>query len=426
MKTFVCIAVLVATAHAGIVGIASTGASSQHRSEDGLGNYAFAYDEGHATGGTFRKESGNALGVKIGSYGLRDADGRVRTVNYVADAAGFRASVSTNEPGTAPSLPAAAAYNGAPVAKVAVATAPVVAAASYAAPVAVAAPAVTAPAYAAPLAAPAYAAPLVAPAYAAPLAAPAFAAPLAVSAGAPAQYAANVFAPSGAPWVLAPKQGRSPGPRISRSGTTAHMTASMRYKERKNGANGSPGEVTMKTFICIAAFVATAHAGIAGIASTGASSQHRSEDGLGNYAFAYDEGHATGGTFRKESGNALGVKIGSYGLRDADGRIRTVNYVADAAGFRASVSTNEPGTAPSLPAAAAYNGAPVAKVAIAAAPVVASASHAAPVAIASPAIAVPAYATGLTAPVYTASVAASVGIPANYVPNVFTSSGTPW
>lgn len=200
MKTFVCIAVLVATAHAGIVGIASTGASSQHRSEDGLGNYAFAYDEGHATGGTFRKESGNALGVKIGSYGLRDADGRVRTVNYVADAAGFRASVSTNEPGTAPSLPAAAAYNGAPVAKVAVATAPVVAAASYAAPVAVAAPAVTAPAYAAPLAAPAYAAPLVAPAYAAPLAAPAFAAPLAVSAGAPAQYAANVFAPSGAPW----------------------------------------------------------------------------------------------------------------------------------------------------------------------------------------------------------------------------------
>ena len=37
--------------------------------------------------------------MQVGSYGLRDADGRVRVVNYVADALGFRASVSTNEPG---------------------------------------------------------------------------------------------------------------------------------------------------------------------------------------------------------------------------------------------------------------------------------------------------------------------------------------
>ena len=35
-----------------------------------------------------------------GSYGLRDADGRMRVVSYVADALGYRASVSTNEPGT--------------------------------------------------------------------------------------------------------------------------------------------------------------------------------------------------------------------------------------------------------------------------------------------------------------------------------------
>ena len=38
--------------------------------------------------------------MQVGSYGLRDADGRMRVVNYVADALGFRASVSTNEPGT--------------------------------------------------------------------------------------------------------------------------------------------------------------------------------------------------------------------------------------------------------------------------------------------------------------------------------------
>lgn len=49
-----------------------------------------------------------------GSYGLRDHDGRVRTVNYVADAHGYRAQISTNEPGVDPKQdPAAASINGA-------------------------------------------------------------------------------------------------------------------------------------------------------------------------------------------------------------------------------------------------------------------------------------------------------------------------
>ena len=97
--------------------------------------------------------------------------------------------------------------------------------------------------------------------------------------------------------------------------------------------------------------------------------------GYGNYAFGYNEDHATGGTFRKEQGGP-GFKSGSYGLRDADGRVRTVNYVADALGYRASISTNEPGTdVKQDPAAADFNlGAHVAPVL--AAPVVA---HAAPV-----------------------------------------------
>ena len=76
---------------------------------------------------------------------------------------------------------------------------------------------------------------------------------------------------------------------------------------------------------------------------------------LGNYAFGYKEDHAEGGTFRKESGNAHGQVIGSYGLRvnDAYGvpRIRVVNYVADDFGFRASIATNEPGVAPQASAA---------------------------------------------------------------------------
>lgn len=104
--------------------VAETGTSSQFRNEDFAGNYNFGYDEDHSSGGSFRRETGNALGVKAGSYGLRDADGRVRVVNYVADGHGFRASVSTNEPGTAPSAPADALF-GVPGAALPPATVPV-------------------------------------------------------------------------------------------------------------------------------------------------------------------------------------------------------------------------------------------------------------------------------------------------------------
>lgn len=103
-----------------------------------LGNYAFGYDENHSTGGTFRRESSDAWGNKVGSYGLRDADGRVRVVNYVADGHGFRAAISSNEPGVAPQLHAAATISKPGLAVVA---APAIAAPVYAAaPTAYAAP----------------------------------------------------------------------------------------------------------------------------------------------------------------------------------------------------------------------------------------------------------------------------------------------
>ncbi|KAG0419427.1 hypothetical protein HPB47_004127, partial [Ixodes persulcatus] len=38
-----------------------------------------------------------------------------------------------------------------------------------------------------------------------------------------------------------------------------------------------------------------------------------------------------------------GNKAGTYGLKDSDGRFRTVNYAAGANGFTAGVHTNEPG-----------------------------------------------------------------------------------
>ncbi|XP_022706219.1 adult-specific rigid cuticular protein 15.7-like [Varroa jacobsoni] len=139
MKVFVALAALCAAAQAGLVGHAalSTGSSVSSRAEDGLGNYKFVYDEKHATGGTFRSEAGNKLGV-AGSYGLVDIDGRSRVVNYVADGLGFRASIKTNEPGTAPAAAAATSIitPGAAAITKTVAAAPIVTHASYAAPVA--------------------------------------------------------------------------------------------------------------------------------------------------------------------------------------------------------------------------------------------------------------------------------------------------
>ncbi|CAG2112408.1 unnamed protein product [Medioppia subpectinata] len=100
MKVFALLAVAIVMCVEAVPyhGHVNTGSSNVHRSDDGHGNYAFSYDENHASGGSFRKEKGGH-GVQVGSYGLTDHDGRQRIVNYVADAHGFRASIKTNEPG---------------------------------------------------------------------------------------------------------------------------------------------------------------------------------------------------------------------------------------------------------------------------------------------------------------------------------------
>ncbi|XP_067145052.1 adult-specific rigid cuticular protein 15.7-like [Centruroides vittatus] len=163
MIQIACFAFLLAVASAGYVGAGVGGHSVSSRRQDDFGNYAFNYQIVDGLGATNgRAEVGDAWGNKRGSYNLADIDGRARRVEYVADGAGFRAVVKTNEPGTALSAPAAAAvastHTGpisgspavvahAPVA--AIAAAPVAAVA--AAPVAAVAPAAlgVAPAFAA-------------------------------------------------------------------------------------------------------------------------------------------------------------------------------------------------------------------------------------------------------------------------------------
>ncbi|GIY17740.1 hypothetical protein CDAR_406931 [Caerostris darwini] len=69
--------------------------------------YKFGYSVKDHHGEQHREESGNGAGGVVGSYGFSDSRGVARQVNYVADHAGFRAEVKTNEPGTANQNPAA-------------------------------------------------------------------------------------------------------------------------------------------------------------------------------------------------------------------------------------------------------------------------------------------------------------------------------
>ncbi|GFR24579.1 cuticle protein 16.8 [Trichonephila clavata] len=88
--------------------------------------YKFGYSVKDHHSEQHREEAGNGAGGVVGSYGFTDARGIARKVNYVADHAGFRAQVKTNEPGTANQNPAAVqVISDAPYANVA--AAPIVA-----------------------------------------------------------------------------------------------------------------------------------------------------------------------------------------------------------------------------------------------------------------------------------------------------------
>lgn len=68
--------------------------------------YSFNYEAEASGGSSSRKESADANGAVTGSYEVRNEDGSVRVVEYIADKDGFRANVKTNEVGTKSDNPA--------------------------------------------------------------------------------------------------------------------------------------------------------------------------------------------------------------------------------------------------------------------------------------------------------------------------------
>merc|ERR1719244_261664 len=73
--------------------VAPTTRTSQHHAQDEFGQYNFGY----AGGPSSRHEVRDAFGVVRGSYNYIDADGKIQTQNYIADALGFRVA-ATNLP----------------------------------------------------------------------------------------------------------------------------------------------------------------------------------------------------------------------------------------------------------------------------------------------------------------------------------------
>lgn len=69
--------------------------------------YKFGYEIKDDEGVQYRHENSDGDGVVVGGYGFSDIRGIQRQVEYVADDAGFRARIKTNEPGTANQNPAA-------------------------------------------------------------------------------------------------------------------------------------------------------------------------------------------------------------------------------------------------------------------------------------------------------------------------------
>lgn len=69
--------------------------------------YTFSYASDLEDGGrNSHEESGDGNGRVTGSYTVQGEDGYGRVVDYIADENGFRATVRTNEPGTASQNPA--------------------------------------------------------------------------------------------------------------------------------------------------------------------------------------------------------------------------------------------------------------------------------------------------------------------------------
>merc|ERR1711892_1245467 len=312
------------------IGAPYDASNSQYHAQDDLGQYNYGFSHPTQT----KQELKTADGVTRGSYSYVDANGLIQTVNYISDAMGFRVA-ATNLPVHHVEGPVAQAVD-------------------------------------VPLAAVADTIPTVV-AEAAPAAAPVVAA-----------YTNNVITPQVQYSYLPYAQNYGYATGESGYYGAAGPESAILY----GGAAGVPvvqaapvvqtAPVLQAVQLAQVPVVQEARVAVAPpvvatqvVAAAPQGSQYYSQDDFGQYSFGYNDGNSV----KQEVKTADGVVRGAYSYVDSDGIVQTVNYIADAMGFRVG-ATNLPVHEVGAPVAAAAS-APV--VVAAAAPVVAAASVAAPV-----------------------------------------------
>ncbi|KAG8235992.1 hypothetical protein J437_LFUL016525 [Ladona fulva] len=234
--------------------------SNQYHSQDALGQYSYGYSGGPSA----KSEVKTFDGVTRGGYSYVDAEGKIQSVNYVADPVnGFRVA-ATNLPVAPAPIPSAPLVGPAPVQDT-----PEVAAAKqahFAAVVEAKALAEASPEM-----------------------------PVAVN-----QW--NTITPNVLP-VVSPAVGIIPGSRFAYSTASPVLSAPISWTN----------------------------------SWIGGSNQYHAQDGLGQYSYGYSGGPST----KSEMKTFDGVTRGGYSYVDAEGKIQSVNYIADGLGFRVA-ATNLP------------------------------------------------------------------------------------
>jgi len=280
-----------------IVGTPYDASNSQYHAQDDFGQYNYGFSNPTQT----KQELKTADGVTRGSYSYVDANGLVQSVNYISDAMGFRVA-ATNLP---------VHHIDAPVAQ---ASEPVVD--SVAAPVVVAA----APE------------PAVASAYTDNVITPQV--PYAYL-----PYAQNYeynAADTGYYGAAAPQS-------VSYYGAAAPFAASvpvaLATQPEVQAVQYAQAPIVQTVPVVQAAPVAVAAPIVASpiVAAAPEGSQYHAQDAFGQYSFGYSDGNSV----KQEIKTADGVVRGAYSYVDSDGIIQTVNYIADAMGFRVG-ATNLP------------------------------------------------------------------------------------
>ena len=288
---------------------------SQYHAQDEAGQYAFGYNDLNSV----RQETKTADGAVSGAYQYVDSDGLIQTVQYIADDAGFRVA-GTNLPVFAAAVPADTPEVAA--AKVQHAHAVAEANAIHAADAAT------------------YVA-------AAPVPVPAIQAPAVVNSAAEGYYgAANVYAAAPAVVAAAPAIVAA-APSYPETAEAAEAVAQY-YGAANVYSAGTPvyaavapavhaGIHSSPIAVASVAPVAVASADPVIVAPEATGYQYHSQDDIGQYSFGYADGNSG----KQEIKTADGVVRGSYSYVDSDGIVQTVNYIADALGFRVG-ATNLP------------------------------------------------------------------------------------